>query len=95
MHLYALHTGAIKGKEGIKFCYLATQREIESERESLSLSPRLPFSKESTRRVITKRKIRNGGAAALDGWSIGHTADMAHIIWAERQTGGLVWCHKS
>ena len=42
-------------------------------------SLRPPFSKESTRRVITKRKIRNGGAAddaiaALDGWPIEHTA---------------------
>ena len=45
--------------------------------------------------MITKRKIRNGGAAddaiaiaALDGWPIEHTASpadgrtgMAHIIW--------------
>ena len=50
--------------------------------------------------MITKRKIRNGGAAddavaiaALDGWPIEHTAarltdgrtGMAHIIWAERE----------
>ena len=49
--------------------------------------------------MITKRKIRNGGAAddaiaiaALDGWPIEHTARLtdgrtgrAHIIWAERE----------
>ena len=54
------------------------EREIEL---TLSLLLRPPFSKESTRRVITKRKIRNGGAAddavaiaALDGRPIEHTA---------------------
>ena len=72
------------------------RREREGDKAH-SLRP--PFSKESTRRVITKRKIRNGGAAddavaiaALDGWPIEHTArpadgrtGMAHIIWAERE----------